>query len=159
MIKKFIVGFFVFAFVLAIGVGTGAYLALIEGIPQIEEIKNYKPSEGTKVYADDDVFIGEFRVEKGLYVPIKKIPEHLIKAVVAVEDSRFWVHKGVDYIAIVRAAFKDILAGGIKEGASTITQQLAKVVFLSPEKTIVRKLKEAILAFRLEKNLSKEEIL
>ncbi|MBI4680415.1 MAG: PBP1A family penicillin-binding protein [Nitrospirae bacterium] len=159
MIKKFIVGFFVFAFVLAIGVGIGAYFALIEGIPQIEEIKNYKPSEGTKVYADDDVFIGEFRVEKGLYVPIKKIPEHLIKAVVAVEDSRFWVHKGVDYIAIVRAAFKDVLAGGIKEGASTITQQLAKVVFLSPEKTIVRKLKEAILAFRLEKNLSKEEIL
>src|SRR4030065_769237 len=105
MIKKFIVGFFVFAVVLVMGVGVGAYLALIEGIPRIEEIKNYKPSEGTKVYADDDVFIGEFRVEKGLYVPIKKIPEHLIKAVVAVEDSRVWVHKGADYIAIERRAF------------------------------------------------------
>ncbi len=159
MIKKFIVGFFVFAVVLVIGVGIGAYLAIIEGIPQIEEIKNYKPSQGTKVYADDDVLIGEFKVEKGIYAPIKKIPEHLIQAVVAVEDSRFWVHKGVDYVAIVRAAFKDILAGGIKEGASTITQQLAKVVFLSPERTIGRKLKEAVLAFRLEKNLTKEEIL
>ncbi|MBI5665716.1 MAG: PBP1A family penicillin-binding protein [Nitrospirae bacterium] len=83
----------------------------------------------------------------------------MIKAVVAVEDSRFWSHKGVDYLAIVRAVLKDILAGRIKEGASTITQQLAKVVFLSPEKTVIRKLKEATLAYRLEKNLTKEEIL
>src|SRR4030066_81155 len=91
---------------------------------------------------------------------IKKfIVGFFVFAVVVVEDSRFWVHKGVDYVAIVRAVFKDILAGGIKEGASTITQQLAKVVFLSPERTIGRKLKEAVLAFRLEKNLTKEEIL
>ncbi len=159
MIKKFIIGFFVFAIVLTLGIGAGTYLAIVEGVPQIEEIKNYQPTAGTKVYADDDVLIGEFKVEKGIYVPLKKIPEHLIQAVVAVEDSRFWVHKGVDFIAIIRAVLKDILAGGIKEGASTITQQLAKNVFLSPEKTVVRKLKEAILAFRLEKNLTKEEIL
>ena len=159
MIKKFIIGFFVFAIVTAIGIGAGTYLAIIKGVPQIEEIKHYQPAKGTKVYSDDDVLIGEFKVEKGIYVTIKKIPEHLIQAVVAVEDSRFWVHRGVDYIAIGRAVIKDLLAGGIKEGASTITQQLAKNVFLSPEKTVVRKLKEAILAFRLEKNLTKEEIL
>ena len=157
--KKAIFIFFTLVFILIMGIATGGYFALVRGVPQIEEIKDYQPSEGTKVYADDDTFIGEFKVEKGIYVPLNKIPEHLIKAVVAVEDSRFWVHKGVDYVAILRALFKDIRARGIKEGGSTITQQLAKIVFLSPERTIIRKLKEAVLAFRLEKNLTKEEIL
>lgn len=156
---RFIVRLFVFALVLVLGIATGGYLALVKGVPHIQEIKHYQPPEGTKVYADDDTFIGEFKVEKGIYVPLKKIPEHLIRAVIAVEDSRFWLHKGVDYVAILRALFKDIRAGGIKEGGSTITQQLAKIVFLSPERTVTRKLKEALLAFRLEKNLTKEEIL
>jgi penicillin-binding protein 1A len=150
---------FIFILVITIGILTGGYLALIKGVPQIEEIKGYLPVNGAKVYADDDTLIGEFKVEKGEYVSISKIPEQLIRAVVAVEDARFWLHKGVDYIAIVRALTRDIRAGRFKEGASTITQQLAKVVFLSPERTIVRKLKEATLAYRIEKNLTKEEIL
>jgi penicillin-binding protein 1A len=157
--RKFINRFLVFTVVLSLGITTGGYLALVKAVPRIEEIKNYQPSEGTKIYADDDILIGEFKVEKGIHVPLEKIPEHLIRAVVAVEDSRFWHHKGMDYIAILRALLKDIRAGEIKEGGSTITQQLAKIVFLSPDKTIARKLKEAILAFRLEKNLTKEEIL
>jgi len=157
--RKFIYRFLVFAIILSLGIATGGYLALVKAVPRIEEIKNYQPSEGTKIYADDDTLIGEFKVEKGIYVPIKKTPEHLIRAVIAVEDSRFWHHRGMDYLAISRALLKDILAGEIKEGGSTITQQLAKVVFLSPERTVVRKLKEAILAYRLEKNLTKEEIL
>lgn len=151
--------FIAFATALVFGITVGGYLALLRGVPKIEEIRDYIPSNGTKVYADDDTFIGEFKVEKGVYVPINKIPEHLIKAIVAVEDSKFWVHSGLDYIAIIRAISKDILAGRIKEGGSTITQQLAKVVFLSPERTVIRKLKEAVLAFRLEKNLTKEKIL
>jgi penicillin-binding protein 1A len=149
----------VFALVMVLGVLTGGYLALTTGVPHIDQIKGYVPIEGTTVYADDDTVIGELRIEKGEYVKIADIPEDLIRAIVAVEDSRFWLHQGVDYIAIVRALLKDIHAGKIKEGASTITQQLAKVVFLSPERTIIRKLKEATLAFRLEKNLTKEEIL
>jgi len=157
--KGFAVKLLLLFLALVIGAATGSYLALVSGVPKIEEIKGYVPAHGTKVYADDDTLIGEFKVEKGIYVPISKIPENLIRAVTSVEDSRFWQHKGIDYIAIVRALMKDALAGKIKEGASTITQQLAKVVFLSPEKTIIRKLKEAILAFRLEKNLTKEEIL
>jgi penicillin-binding protein 1A len=146
-------------FVIVTGAAAGAYMALVKGVPQIEEIKGYIPAEGTRVYADDDTLIGEFKIEKGIHVPISKIPENLIRAVVAVEDSRFWQHKGIDFIAIVRAILKDAMARRMKEGASTITQQLAKVIFLSPEKTIVRKLKEAILAFRLEKNLTKDEII
>ncbi len=157
--KKAIFIFFVFVFVLILGIATGGYFALTRGVPRIEEIKDYKPANGTMVYADDDTLIGEFRVEKGIYTPFEKIPDNLIKAVVAVEDSRFWSHEGVDYLAILRAVFKDIRARKIKEGGSTITQQLAKVVFLSPERTLIRKLKEATLAFRLEKNLSKEEII
>jgi penicillin-binding protein 1A len=157
--KRFLIKLSFVVLVLILGIATGGYLALIQGVPQIEEIKGYIPSEGTKVYADDDTLIGEFKIEKGIYVPLSEVPEHLIKAVVAVEDSRFWLHRGVDYVAIIRAILRDIRARRIKEGASTITQQLAKVIFLSPERTIIRKLREAILAFRLEKNLTKEEIL
>jgi penicillin-binding protein 1A len=149
----------VFILVVAIGIVTGGYLALIRGVPKIEEIKDYMPANATKVYADDDTLIGEFKVEKGVYVSIDKIPENLLRAVISVEDNRFWLHKGVDYIAIIRALLSDIRAGRFKQGASTITQQLAKNVFLSPERTVIRKLKEATLAFRIEKNLTKEEIL
>ncbi len=141
------------------GIATGTYLAVLQDIPSIEEIKNYKPESGTKIYSDDDVLIGELKAEKGIFVPIKQIPEHMIQALVAVEDSRFWKHKGIDYWAILRAIIKDIIHVGFKEGGSTITQQLTKVMFLTPEKTLKRKLKEAILAVRLEKNLDKNEIL
>jgi penicillin-binding protein 1A len=157
--KTLIVRSALFIFVIALGVLSGGYLALTTGVPHMDEIKGYVPVEGTTVYADDDTVLGEFRIEKGKYVKLADIPENLIRAIVSVEDSRFWLHQGVDYIAIVRAIVHDVYAGRIKQGASTITQQLAKVVFLSPERTFTRKLKEVTLAFRLEKNLTKEEIL
>ncbi|MEW6002245.1 MAG: PBP1A family penicillin-binding protein [Nitrospirota bacterium] len=154
---KFIIIFIVLSIIL--GSSAGGYLAIKRGIPSLNELKQYRTVSGTKIYADDDILIGELKVEKGLFVPIKKIPKHMIDAVIAVEDSRFWKHKGIDYIAIARALIKDVLYVGIKEGGSTITQQLAKVMFLTPEKTINRKLKEAVLAIKIEKNLRKEEIL
>lgn len=142
-----------------VGVSAGVYLAISRDIPSIEEMKQYKPEAGTKIYADDDTLIGELKAEKGVFVPIDKIPERMINAVVAVEDSRFWKHKGIDYIAIMRAIVKDIIHAGFKEGASTITQQLTKVMFLTPEKTLKRKLKEIFLAIKIEKSLEKREIL
>ena len=142
-----------------VGISAGSFLAVTKGIPSIEEMKQYKPAPGTKIYADDDVMIGELKAEKGIFVPIRNIPEHMINAVVAVEDSRFWQHKGIDYLAIMRAVVKDIIYVGLKEGGSTITQQLAKVVFLTPEKTFKRKLREAALAVKIEKKLDKKEIL
>ena len=157
--KTVIIKFTLFIFVITLGVLSGGYLALTIGVPHIDQIKGYIPVDGTTVYADDDTVIGEFRIEKGEYVKFSDIPENLIRAIVAVEDSRFWMHQGIDYIAIVRALVQDIYAGRIKQGASTITQQLAKVVFLSPERTITRKLKEATLALRLEQSLTKEEII
>lgn len=137
----------------------GGYIAIARDIPSISELKNYRATDGTKVYADDGVLIGEFKIERGLYVPLSKIPSVVKEAVIATEDSRFYKHKGIDYIGIARALFKDIMHMSLKEGGSTITQQLAKILFLSPEKTIQRKLREAQLAIKLEKELTKDEIL
>ena len=137
----------------------GGYLALAKDVPSISELKNYKHYEGTKIFADDDTLIGEFKEEKGIYVHLHKIPEHMKNAVIATEDSRFYKHKGIDYIGIARALVKDIIHRKLKEGGSTITQQLAKILFLSPEKTITRKVKEAQLAIKIEKELTKDEIL
>ncbi len=92
-------------------------------------------------------------------VPFKAIPPHVVNAFVAAEDANFFQHKGVDYVAIARAIVKDVVSGGYAQGASTITQQTVKSLFLTPEKSIARKLKEMILAYRIEKMLSKEEIL
>jgi len=141
-----------------LGISTGAYIAL-GGVPSVEELKQYKAVPGTKVYADDDTLIGELKIEKGVYVTLNRMPQHLLDAVVAVEDSRFLKHKGIDYLAIVRAAVKDVLHVGLKEGGSTITQQLAKITFLTPEKTLQRKVREAALAMKIEKKLDKKEIL
>ncbi len=137
----------------------GGYLALIRGIPSIDELKHYHAVPGTKIFADDDILIGELKAEKGIFVPFKNIPRHMTQALIAVEDSRFFKHKGIDYIAIARAVVKDIIHVSLKEGGSTLTQQLAKVVFLTSEKTLTRKLKEAALAFKIEKSLTKQEIL
>ena len=137
----------------------GGYIAVSRGVPSIEELKKYNPSGGTRIYSDDDVLIGELKIEKGIFVPIDSIPKNMVNALVAVEDSRFWTHKGIDYIGIARALATDIIHVSFREGGSTITQQLAKVVFLSPEKTIKRKLMEVTLAMKIEKSLTKKEIL
>lgn len=137
----------------------GAGFALLSDIPSVKDFDKVKITNGTKVYADDGTLIGEFKIQKGIYIPLKQIPKHLIDAVVATEDSRFWKHKGIDYIGIGRALIKDIFHMSLKEGGSTITQQLAKIMFLTPEKTISRKIKEAYLAIKIEKELSKEKIL
>lgn len=144
--------------ILLLGSLVGAYLAFAQGVPAISELKKYRYIEGTKVYADDNTLIGEFKIDKGIYVTYNKFPEHLINAVIAVEDSRFWSHKGLDYIGIARALITDIIHASAKQGGSTITQQLAKIMFLTPEKTITRKIKEAHLAIKIEKELTKKEI-
>jgi penicillin-binding protein 1A len=154
---KFIAVFIAISIIL--GASAGGYFAIQKGIPSLGELKQYRPVEGTKIYADDDALVGELKVEKGIFVPINKIPDKMVNAAIAVEDSRFWKHKGIDYIAIGRALLKDIVSIGLKEGGSTITQQLAKVIFLTPEKTLTRKLREAALAIKMEKNLTKREIL
>lgn len=137
----------------------GAGFAILRDIPSIKDFGKVKNLSGTKVFAEDGTLIGEFKIQKGIYIPLKQIPKHLIDAVIAVEDSRFWKHKGIDYIGIARALITDIFHMQLKEGGSTITQQLAKIMFLNPEKTLSRKIKEAYLAIKIERELSKEKIL
>jgi len=135
------------------------FYVLSSSLPTVESLKDYKPSPGTAILADDGRVLGHIRIEKGVYAPLSQIPKHMVDAVLATEDPRFFQHQGLDYRGIMRAALKDIMAAKLKQGGSTITQQLAKVVFLTSERSIKRKVKEVILARRLEKELSKEDIL
>ena len=141
------------------GTALGGFLAFARTVPSIVELKQEVIPPGTKIYAEDDTLIGELKIRKGVFVPFDELPPDLLNAVISVEDSQFWKHGGIDYIAIVRAAMADIIHGKIKQGASTITMQLAKNTFLTPERTFRRKFKELVLSLRIENNLTKEEIL
>ena len=135
------------------------FLVLSFGLPTVESLKDYKPLPGTTIYAEDGRVLGKITVEKGVYVPLSRIPKSLQNAVLATEDPRFYQHHGIDYRGILRAALKNIIRLRVSQGGSTITQQLTKVVFLSPERSFIRKIREVILARRLEKEITKDEIL
>jgi penicillin-binding protein 1A len=139
--------------------GVASYFYFTHDLPSIETLKNYKPPTITRFFSDEGEIIGEFSAERREVVSLERIPNQLIQAFIAGEDSRFFQHKGLDYIAILRALFRDIFSGEIVQGGSTITQQVVKSLLLSPEKSFARKIREAILAYRIEKYLSKEEIL
>ncbi len=134
------------------------YLAFLD-LPDISSLKSYKPFESSIVYSSDGKVLAEFYLERRTYIPEYKIPPLIKQAFIAIEDQRFYSHPGIDIIGIMRALYKDIKAGGIVEGGSTITQQLAKMLFLTPEKSLKRKIKEAILASQIEKKYTKDEIL
>ena len=135
------------------------YIQIDQSLPSVEALKNYHPPLVTSVYSADNELIGEFFVERRYLVPLSELPPHLIKAFVAAEDSRFYEHGGVDLIGIFRAMLKNIQAGEIVQGGSTITQQVVKSLLLTPERTFMRKIKEALLAHRIDNSLSKNEIL
>ena len=141
------------------GLATGAFLGLTRDLPQIRALESFKPSAVSRVFSIDHELLAEFFQEKRDPVPLEMIPPYLKKALVATEDRQFYQHVGVNLKAILRAVIKDIWAGEFVEGASTITQQLAKTLFLTPRKTLVRKLREALLAFQLERRYTKDEIL
>jgi len=164
MIKNFInkKNIFILLIVMAgiiCGILAGFFLALTHDLPQINSLENFRPSAVTRIYSSDKVLIAELFAEKRDPVTLKVIPEYLKKAIITTEDRNFYTHSGIDLKGIARAIIKDIWAGKFVEGASTITQQLAKTLFLNPKKTLVRKLKEAFLAFHLERRYTKDEIL
>lgn len=138
---------------------TGIYFYFSSGLPKISSLRDYKPPTVTCVYSDDGRKIGEFYNERRIVLPLEDVPKTLINAFVSAEDSRFYVHKGIDFYSIIRAFTRNLKAGSIVQGGSTITQQVTKSFFLSPEKRYSRKIKEAILAYRLDKTFTKEEIL
>jgi penicillin-binding protein 1A len=141
------------------GVIIGAIFGLIHDLPQIRSLESFTPSAVTRIYSVDRELLAELFIEKRDPVPLDIIPHYLKTALIATEDRKFYSHSGVDLKAIIRAGLKDIWAGEFVEGASTITQQLAKTLFLTPKKTLVRKMKEALLAFQLERRYTKDEIL
>lgn len=140
-------------------VGGAAYYILTMDLPEVTTLKDYRPSIASRVYDDNNELIDEFFTEDRKIVNINEIPKIVPAAFVAAEDSRFYQHQGFDVQSISRAFFKNFEAGHIVQGASTITQQVAKMMYLSPEKKYMRKVKEAILAYKIDKYLTKEEIL
>ncbi|ALA60701.1 penicillin-binding protein 1A [Nitrospira moscoviensis] len=131
-----------------------------QDLPSLDLLQSYQPSLVTTVYSDDRQPIGQFFIERRILTPLADIPDSLKQAVIATEDARFFEHPGLDYIGILRAAWTNIRHGGRKvEGASTITQQLARSLFLSAERSYDRKIRELILAYKMEAVSSKEQIL
>jgi penicillin-binding protein 1A len=128
-------------------------------LPSLDALTDYHPKIPLRVYTADGHLIGEFGEERREFVPIQAVPEKMKQAILAAEDERFYQHPGVDAMGILRAAWSNLVSGGKKQGASTITMQVARNFFLSSEKTLTRKLYEALLAFKIENNLSKDEIL
>ena len=144
------------------GAGTAGYVAyrdLATDLPDVSALEQYQPSLVTEVYDRHEQLIAEFFVEKRRLVHLTEIPMHVRHATIAAEDSRFYSHGGVDYIGIGRAIWVNLRAGTTREGASTITQQVARNLFLTRERTLRRKIREAILARRIEQRYDKDRIL
>src|SRR5690242_1785612 len=136
-----------------------AFTILPRSLPSVTALESFQPLQGTKVYDDNDELLTELHVERRIFVPLAHIPQTLRDAVIATEDRRFYSHFGVDPIGVGRAVAQNYRRGRIVEGGSTITQQLTKVLFLTPDKSLERKLKEAVLALELERRYSKDRIL
>jgi penicillin-binding protein 1A len=163
--KKTPKGFLLMALISLLGLILAGVLLVVFGLalaypnlPSLETLTDYRPKMPLRIYSADNVLIGEFGEERRNLVHIKDIPDVMKKAVLAIEDNNFYEHGGVDYWGILRAALHNA-TGGARQGASTITQQVARNFFLSSEQTFKRKAYEALLAWKIEQNLSKDQIL
>jgi penicillin-binding protein 1A len=146
-------------FSVLIGILCGVLYWTVADLPSVKLLEEYTPMESSMVYSSDGQLLTELYLERRTFIPCYQIPDHVKKAFISVEDVRFYRHPGVDFIGILRALWHDIKAGGIVEGGSTITQQLARMLFLESDKSIKRKIKEAALSLLIEKHYTKDEIL
>src|SRR5687767_11049920 len=158
--------FIVFPLAVLAGLVVAAFLAAglvvvlaYPQLPSLEALTAYQPKIPLRIYSAEGVLIGEFGEERRSFISIAEVPQQLKNAIIAAEDERFYEHPGIDYVGVLRAAWANLVAGGRRQGASTITMQVARNFFLSSEKTLTRKLYEALLAFKIEHSLSKEQIL
>ncbi|MFP4560533.1 MAG: penicillin-binding protein 1A [Thiohalorhabdus sp.] len=157
-VRRILIASGVFLLIVAVS-GFGGYLWLSSQLPPITKLTNYEPQTPMRVFARDGQLIGEFGNQRRLPLPPEAIPEQLKDAFLAAEDSSFFDHPGIDVPGIIRALIADIKAGAPVQGASTITQQVARTFLLTRDRKIMRKLKEMLLAFRIEERLTKAEIL
>ncbi len=146
------------AFLLGCLLVAGLLISVLPGLPPLDIVTDYRPKIPLRIYTADGALLGEFGEEHRDFVPIQEIPDLMKDALLAIEDSRFYDHGGVDYRGVARALLAD-LTGGFHQGASTITMQVARNFFLTQEKTLKRKLAETFLAYRIESALSKDQIL
>ncbi|MCE9634010.1 MAG: penicillin-binding protein 1A [Methylophilales bacterium] len=148
--------------IITIAVGSLVGLAAVliyPDLPSLETLTDYRPKVPLRVYSEDGYLIGEFGEERRAVVKIDEVPTQMKQAILAAEDERFYQHGGVDTLGVLRAVIANVTSGGAKEGASTITMQVARAFFLSGEKTLKRKISEALLATKIEHSLSKNKIL
>jgi penicillin-binding protein 1A len=151
-------GFLIVVFII-VGTAAGLLLGYQYNLPKIQRLEDYRPDVITDVYSDDNKVIGEFAIERRIIVSYEEIPPYLQLAILAAEDSQFYNHSGINYFSNIRAAYRDIVQMRMAEGASTITQQLARMLLGSYEKTADRKIKELLIAWKIEKQYSKQQIL
>jgi penicillin-binding protein 1A len=161
-LKRYL-GSLVFMFLLCLSIALGATAGVLfvynSDLPQVNSLEDYHPSLITEVYADDGQVIGSFALERRIIVTWDEIPPVVKDAITSVEDQNFFTHWGIDFYGIARAGMKDIMAGRVVEGGSTLTQQLSKNLFLTPERTFRRKIQEAMLAIQIERLYTKQQIL
>jgi penicillin-binding protein 1A len=161
-VRRSLIGVGVLTLLVGSGVGVAALWAfaiLPRSLPPVSALETFQPILGSKIYDDNDELLTELHVERRIFMPLSRIPQSLKDAIIATEDRRFHSHWGIDPVGIARAVYQNYRRGRIVEGGSTITQQLTKVLFLTPDKSLERKLKEAILALELERRYSKDRIL
>lgn len=158
-----LLGWIVYLILLFFSVGFGTLAGLYFGfrydLPEVRTLENYRPDVITEIYSDDNRVIGQFAIQKRVILTYSQIPKQFIRALVAAEDQNFYSHSGIDPQGILRAFYKNLMARRIVGGGSTLTQQLSKLLFLTPEQSFERKIKEAILSLQIEKHYSKEQIL
>jgi penicillin-binding protein 1A len=144
-----------------VGIIIAAFAAAIvyPTLPSLEVLTDYQPKVPLRIYSADGELIGEFGEERRAVVKMSDVPKPMVNAILAAEDERFYQHRGVDYMGVARAALSNFASGGVRQGASTITMQVARNFFLSKEKTVVRKFNEVLLAFKIEASLTKDQIL
>ena len=155
-------------FPLTLLVGSAAAAALVivfaaiivsPSLPDLNVLTDYQPKVPLRIFSLEGQLIGEFGEERRAIVKIEAVPKGMRDAILAAEDERFYQHGGVDYLGVIRAALSNFVSGGARQGASTITMQVARNFFLSREKTVTRKLYEVLLSFKIEAGLSKDQIL
>jgi penicillin-binding protein 1A len=156
-------GSLVFVFLLCLSIALGATAGVLfvynSDLPQVDSLEDYRPSLVTEVYADDGRVIGSFALERRIVITWDQIPQLVKDAVVSVEDQNFYEHWGIDLYGIARAGVKNLMAGRVVEGGSTLTQQLSKNLFLTPEQSFRRKIQEAMLSIQIERYYTKQQIL
>jgi penicillin-binding protein 1A len=149
----------VIGLVLVIALGFGSYAYFSRDLPSVEDLHAWRPAQVTKVTCRDGSTCAEFYLQRRTWVDITTMPRHVRDSFLAAEDADFYSHQGLDYLGILRSAVKNLKPGGMKSGASTISQQTCRQLLLSQERTLSRKMREWILTPRMEAALSKDEIL